>query len=261
MSTIVQNWIPEIGLSTQSTIESLQYGRLIQDAILCTRNQLQKTVGDFCIIYEPKNILSGDFYYCNNKKNFKYLAVCDCTGHGISGSLLTILCHNMFERSLRKHTELKDIINYLNNNIIDSFDTQSTIKGIGMDFSIIRIDPTKGVINYIGARRPFLLVREDEIIHVKPQRNSVGESKDIEWVEHEIQVQSKDKIFLYTDGFVDQFGAETDAKFSTKYFKKLLLEHVKLPIIELEKILLNAFLEHRKDTINTDDVLVIGIEV
>lgn len=261
MSTIVQNWIPEIGLSTQSTIESLQYGRLIQDAILCTRNQLQKTVGDFCIIYEPKNILSGDFYYCNDKKNFKYLAVCDCTGHGISGSLLTILCHNMFERSLRKHTELKDIINYLNNNIIDSFDTQSTIKGIGMDFSMIRIDTNEGVLHFIGARRPLLIVRENKIIHIKPQRNSIGENRDIEWIEHEIKIQSKDKIFLFTDGFVDQFGTDKDTKFSTQYFKELLIEHVQQPIKKIEQILLDAFLDHRKDTINTDDVLVIGLEI
>jgi serine phosphatase RsbU (regulator of sigma subunit) len=253
--------IPEIGLSAKSTIDSLRYGRTIQDAILCTRIQLKKIFGDFAIVYEPKNILSGDFYYCKEKNGKKYLAVCDCTGHGIAGSLLTILGHNMLERSLRRYDDTGEILTFLNNCIIESFDASSSVCGVGMDAVFISIDKETLLMSFAGAKRPIGVLRGDQLICLKTDKHSIGYTTDHEWHSQTFQLEKSDKLFLFSDGYLDQFGEDCGTKFGIRKFKELLISLAHKSISEINEILNNTLLNHRKNEVPTDDVLVLGIEI
>jgi serine phosphatase RsbU (regulator of sigma subunit) len=262
MVTLASNIvISEIGLSVTATLESLMYGRTIQDAILCTRLDVKNIFGDFAIVYEPKNILSGDFYFCIEKHGKKYLAVCDCTGHGVAGSLLTILSHNMLERSLKKKQDTADILTSLNNYIIDSFDTESSVCGVGLDMILISIDKTSLILNFTGARRPIGILRGEELICFKTDKQSVGYSKNYKWESNHFQLQKHDKIFLFSDGYTDQFGEDCGTKFGTKRLKELLISLAHKSISEINQILNQVLSNHRKSELPTDDVLFLAIEV
>lgn len=253
--------IPEIGLNTNDMVKSLKYGRMIQDAILCTRTHVRHLFGEFCILYEPKNILSGDFYFCYRKNNISYLAVCDCTGHGFAGALLTILGHNMLEKCIRRRNNLSDVLSELNSNIIHSFDSKSKIVGLGMDISLIAINNQTRTIDFAGARRPVWIFSNGELKCFKTDRQSIGENIKHKWTQQQYQMNAGDKIFLFTDGITDQFGDTNQEKFGIKRLKEFLELNAHQPILTIETLLTKEFENHKKNELNTDDILFMGLQI
>jgi serine phosphatase RsbU (regulator of sigma subunit) len=217
--------------------------------------------GEFCILYEPKNILSGDFYFCFRKNNTLYLAVCDCTGHGFSGALLTILGHNMLERCIRRRNNLSDIFTELNHTIINSFDSTSNIAGQGMDLAMISIDMDSKILSFIGARRPVFIYSEGKLNAYKTNRQSIGEDINYKWSHQSIQMSPGDKVFLFTDGFTDQFGEKNKEKYGIKRLKDFLETNSHLNLPAIENLLNKDFESHKMNEISTDDMLFMGIEI
>ena len=255
---IAKRIIPEIGLSTESTVSSLQYARIIQDAILCSREGLKPLFGEFSLVYEPKNILGGDFYFYAKKGKKKYLAVCDCTGHGISGALLTILGHNMLERSLKKHNEIEKIVTYLNKSIIESFNT-GEVKGIGMDMAMVCLDESTSKLEFCGAKRPLWIISEGKLNKIKPGRQSIGETEDFVCKPTVIDIKKGDKIFLFSDGYPDQFGYNTNKKFGYETLAQILLDNKECSHKEIQNSLIKALDKHRGSEVSTDDILLLSI--
>ena len=260
VSEVRKQIIPEIGLSADSTVSSLEYARMIQSAILCSRNGLYDLFKDVELIYEPKNILSGDFYFYQKRKGVIYLAVCDCTGHGISGALLSILAHNMLERSLRKFDHLPDMMKYLNKTIIDSFSQESDINDMGMDLVMLKLDENTLGLEVIGARRPLWIARDNELIELKTSRNSIGTNPEYVWEEQSFQLVSGDRLALFSDGLSDQFG-ENDKKYTKKRLVHSFLENSHLSQHEMITSLKNDLFTFQGNTIQTDDMLFLSFDV
>lgn len=251
--------IPEIGLSTENTISSLQYARHIQDAILCNREGLIDLFRDLAIVYQPKNILSGDFYFYKKKKDSLYLAVCDCTGHGIAGALLTILGHNMLNRSLKKFDNLPDIFKYLNQKIMDSFHDDHL--AIGMDMIMIKINQITNTLEFCGAKRPLWLQRNGGIQVYKTDKNSIGDDSNFNWTSQHIQLEERDRIFLFSDGYTDQFDEKDTKKFGSRKLEEILNSNHILNLTKIGNILNMTIDQYRGSQIQTDDMLILGIEV
>ncbi len=251
--------IDEIGLTEASTVSSLKYARTIQDAILCDRPGLRRLFGDFTIVYEPKNILGGDFYYYCEKHGYRYMAVCDCAGHGISAALLTILFHNLMERTLKKNPNLADAIDYLNKEICESIEGHSFAKS--MDFVIAKIDDDNSIIEYCGAKRPLYLYRNGVLQKYKTARTSIGESYTFEFEVMQFNYKVNDRIFMFTDGYVDQFDDQDKKKFGLNKLKELLRAYGNRPHYELSSLLTKTLNDFRGTNVRTDDVLLLGLQL
>lgn len=255
------NFIPELGLSLGDMMHGIKYSKLIQDSILCTRQNVRDIFGDFCIVYQPKNIISGDFYFCHQKENLKYLAVCDCTGHSFSGAMLTILGHNILKCALAKYTDLNDIFTFLNNNILETFNEGSAIVNQGMDVGMICLDESTNTLLYSGAHRPLYVLSDGELTVIKTIRKSIGTDSNNIWSKSEIKVKKGDKLFMFTDGFVDQFDEHYMSKFGAKRLMNILKMNASRSIDKIQEILQQEFDSHKKDQVFTDDVLLVGIEI
>lgn len=252
------NIISEIGLSAESTISSLNYARTIQDAILCNRDGLKRYFGEFGLIYSPKNILSGDMYFYYRKKNFTYLAVCDCTGHGVSGALLTILCHNMLERTLKKYTELEDIFHHLNRHIKNSFSKES--QEHGMDMVMVRFQDNESEIQFCGAYRPLWLLKQDQLLSVKGDRCSIGSCEAKFWSVHNVSLKQGDKLLLFSDGIVDQFCKNNSKKFGVRRLKNVVVENRNLTAERICDEIYRAVSVFKGESIQTDDNILLCLE-
>ena len=258
------NIIPEIGLSQENTISSLNYARVIQNSILCSREGLFDLFdGRVSIVYKPKNILSGDFYFYHEKGDDLYFAVCDCTGHGISGALLSILGHNMLERSLKKFDGLNDIMPYFNKTVTDSFSDQSTVVEAGMDMVIVRLNRKSKKMQFSGARRPLWILRNGELLTYKTNRCSIGATctDNQSWKVEEIQMQEGDRVIMFSDGITDQFGICNYKKFGKKLLSEICLELENKPQKEFQKSVTTAFEAYKGNNIQTDDVLFISFDI
>lgn len=251
--------IPEIGLSTESTVASLKYARIIQDALLCDRSGLLKLFGEYSIIYMPKNILSGDFYFYEKAHGKLYVAVCDCSGHGISGALLSILGHNMLAKSIKKHSSTADILRYLNKLIKDSFNNEVDLSNIGMDISLLAIDEEKKEIEFSGAGQSLFLAKKDEVTRFRGNRKSIGCCWDCVWTSEKIEYNKGDKCYLTSDGLPDQFGQESGKKFSYSRLKDFLASNSSLSQGVLQQTLQAELLLHKGNEVQTDDILFLGI--
>ena len=255
----LQNIIPEIGLTQESTVSSLQYGRMIQDAILCDRDGLKRHFGHYALLYEPKNILSGDFYFYSRKKNLKYLAVCDCAGHGTSGALLTILGHNLLQRALNKFTNLDDIVNFVNQQFVKTFDHVEFMQG--MDMIIVCIDENNKKISYSGARRPLWVLRNQHVHIFRTNRSSVGDDPTFEFKSTQLEYLPGDRIFLFSDGYTDQFNELDHVKMGQKSLRESLIKLENVPLTAIGTKLHSELLNFKGSNVFTDDVLLLGIEL
>lgn len=255
----LQNIIPEIGLTQESTVSSLQYGRMIQDAILCNRDGLKRHFGEYALLYEPKNILSGDFYFYARKKNLKYLAVCDCAGHGTSGALLTILGHNLLERAIKKFTKLDNIVNFVNQQFVNTFDHVEFMQG--MDMIIVCIDENNKKISYSGARRPLWILRNNHIHIFKTDRSSVGDDSGFEFSCTQLEYLHSDRLFLFSDGYTDQFNELDHVKMGQKSLRESLIQWGNEPLVKIGEQLKSELLNFKGNNVFTDDVLLLGIDL
>ena len=263
MFTITPNLlIPEIGLTTESTISSLKFSRLIQDAILCNRNGLNKMFGDFSIFYEPKNIIGGDFYFYFSKDDIKYIAVCDCTGHGIAGALLTILGHNMLERAFKEYTGLGDVLTFLNKYIIESFSVSSGLRGMGMDLIILGVDKIRGEVEFCGARRPFWVLSKDtKIMKYITKRASIGADIDNTWESKKIKVEKNDRLFMFTDGVTDQFCELSEKKLGARNLSDFIEQNREESLPSFSYKFNEFFCTFKGNETSTDDALLLAIEM
>lgn len=248
--------------------DSINYARRIQHATMRPETELYKIYPSCFILYLPKDIVSGDFYWYSQKGKHLIVAAADCTGHGVPGafmSMLGIAFLNEITGQMKKYLA-GTILERLRGNVIKSLhqSDESDTQKDGMDIALVVLDMETNILQFSGAYNPLYLFRNDELIEQKGDRMPIGiHARDKEvFINHELQLQSGDELFVFTDGFPDQFGGEKGKKFNYKKFKALLAENCSIKGTEAKRLHLHeAFLEWRGEHDQLDDVLVIGISI
>jgi len=246
---------------------SIRYAKRIQDALLINRKELKSIFGDFSIVYRPKDVVSGDFYYAKVKNDKKYLVVGDCTGHGVPGAFMSILCNDFILRAFQDEDLPHEIINHVDKALKERFFTEEENLQIydGMDVSIAMIDYENQTVTFSGANQCGIFMTQNNGIHIlKGNRKSVSSfspSKfDFGFTSQVVPFEKGDFLYLFTDGYRDQFNEEKK-KMGCKHFFDLLSSIKSQPILHQQFLLNQHFDDFKKGMFQIDDVLVLGIEL
>lgn len=256
-----------IRLKNVQTENSLKFAKRIQDSMLPSNEDLSKLFKDYFVIYRPKDIVSGDFYWGRKKGDQIFIAVVDCTGHGVPGALVSMIGNltlnsALDDYDLNKPSEILDKANEL----ILQKESKDRLVNVqfGMDISLISINYETRILEFAGAFNSVYLLLESNLIKVKADPFPIGfvmENEFFSFSNHQYQFIRGDQIFLSSDGYTDQFGGPDDKKFGIRKFRKLLSSNHHLPMHEQKSILIDTFENWKKHHEQLDDVLVMGIRL
>lgn len=246
--------------------DSIQYAKRLQDAILPTIKLVKSYFKDSFVLFRPKDIVSGDFYWMEQKEDLTFFAVADCTGHGVPGAMVSVVCANALNKSLNEiHlNEPAAILNETRKIVVETFSKANNDVKDGMDISICAFDNNTHQLQWAGANNPLWIIRKgtSEIESIKPDKQPIGmfgESKP--FTPHLIKINEGDIVYLFSDGFTDQFGGERGKKLKSSKFKELLLSIKELSMDEQKVFLDNTFDTWKGELEQIDDVCVIGVRL
>ncbi len=257
----------EIEYKNKEITDSIYYARNIQSAVIPPINILDNAVDSYFVINKPRDIVSGDYYWLIQKNESIIITVADCTGHGVPGAFLSMLgmsalreiTNNM--QNLQAHT----ILDELRDKIIESLHQTGAEdeRKDGMDMALCVLDTHNLKLQFAGAYNPLFIARDGVIEVLKGDRMPIGIHVNIDkpFTGYEIDVQEGDIFYLFSDGFVDQFGGEYNRKFLSKNFRRLLTEIQEFDMPTQQKVLLQAFEMWKGEEIQIDDILIVGIKI
>ncbi len=267
-NVLLQKQKEEIHQKNTLITDSIDYAKTIQEAILPDDDKLTSFFPDHFILYKPKAIVSGDFYWIGKKDTKIICAVADCTGHGVPGAFMSLLGHNILENVVQRETSRDPgaILTALNEEIVTRFSKgkkRETVKH-GMDIAIISIDPLKQQLEYAGARNSLYLIRNNILTEIKADKMSTGivnqeEEEEIHYTNKSNALQKGDMLYLFSDGFPDQKGGPEKKKFYYQPFKDLLVSIHTFPVAEQQAKLNETILSWMGAREQMDDILVMGI--
>jgi serine phosphatase RsbU (regulator of sigma subunit)/ligand-binding sensor domain-containing protein len=258
----------ELSTKNKNITDSINYARRIQVAMMPSIKNFKVYFPDSFILHMPKDIVSGDFYWVNNVGDKIFLSAVDCTGHGVPGAFMSIIGVELFRRitEVEKIYTPAEILNSLSKNFERVFGDVDEMKlRDGMDLAFCSINKDNTVLEFSGAFNPLYIIRDSSILEVKGDRQSVGvyheEDEVHSFTNHVIPLQEGDLIYVFTDGFVDQFGGPEGKKYKYRRFRHLLLALQQLPMSKQEEFLKKSILEWKGEMDQVDDVLVIGLRI
>jgi len=248
--------------------DSIHYAKRIQDAILPSESLLTAADLEHFVLFKPRDIVSGDFYWINSTEDYIVFAAVDCTGHGVPGAFMSMLGVAFLNEAVRNNENVQAnlILNELRARVKSSLRQtgKEQEQKDGMDMALCVIDKQKSKLQFAGANNPLYLIRNNELIEFKADRMPIGiyiKEKD-SFTNHEVEIQKGDSFYVFSDGFEDQFGGPTGKKFLTKNFKNLLVQLQSNTMEEQKEILRKSIIdwmgEHHEQI---DDILVIGVKV
>ncbi len=249
--------------------KSITYAQRIQKALLPSSKILGMRFTDYFIIWKPKDIVSGDFYWFKRLEDSMIIVVADCTGHGVPGAFMSLLGISFLNDILTKDKNLKSnqILDRLREMIKLALQQEHGKKSLTLD----GIDMTISIINHktleldcTGANNPLYLIRENKMMVFKENRNPVGiHPSEKPFENHHFELKRGDKLYMFSDGFVDQFGGESGRKFLRKNFQRLLvhLSNQQLTMLEEQEILEDTFSVWRGINPQIDDILILGLKI
>ncbi|MCH2225631.1 MAG: tetratricopeptide repeat protein [Crocinitomicaceae bacterium] len=263
-------------------IASIKYAKKIQKAVL-NRNQENTLLDDYFVIFEPKDIVSGDFYWYYEKNDHFYLGVADCTGHGVPGAFLTLLGTTFMNEIISgdEYISPSDLLDELRTRFIQALNkVENNETRDGMDISLIRINKTNLTAQWAGANNPIWIARGKEDPFITSSRHNILEENEFHLMEikgdkqpiglserlfpfknNRVQLKEGDTIYLFSDGIVDQFGGPKGKKYKSTPFKKRLLSLQNEPIKEQGEIIEKDFLDWKGSQFQVDDVCVLGFRI
>ena len=253
----------------QEITDSIQYAQRIQEAILPDKQLFINDIDDYFILFKPKDIVSGDFYWMTKVDEKLIIVAADCTGHGVPGAFMSMLGVTFLNEIVNKDRVLQanKILNRLRNKVIDSLHQKDRETKDGMDISLTVIDPSKNEMQYAGAYNSLYVIDSDtenkQIKKIKADRMPIGIhlKMDEEFTNHIIPYKKGDVVFMFSDGFMDQFGGENGRKLKSKRFQELLLTVHEKPMIEQKNILDNFLKKWKGELDQLDDILIIGMKL
>ncbi|CAN5750365.1 hypothetical protein BH11BAC7_BH11BAC7_26000 [soil metagenome] len=260
-------------------LDSINYALRLQKAILPEKEHIEKALKESFVLFKPKDIVSGDFYWINEKPGEILIAAVDCTGHGVPGAIVSMVGSNNLDRCVGEFALRKpsDILDKLKELVVTTFESNDDEVKDGMDISLIALVPettrgNKSTLQYSGANNPLWIIRkgtlppapgEDaNIFEIKADKQPIGKfDYGKPFTNHEVEVEKGDCVYIFTDGYADQFGGPLGKKFRYKTLKNLLLQIYQLPMSEQRTILDETFVNWKGELSQIDDVCVIGIRV
>jgi len=241
--------------------DSISYAQTIQEALLPTDERVKSLLNDYFVIYNPRDVVSGDFYYAARVDENIVFSVADCTGHGVPGGFLTMLGIS-YLNDIIKRQEVNtpaEALELLRVNIKGVFEREGEINHNGLDIALCAINESTNTLNFSGAYSSLFILRNNELIEYKATKNPIGwHPKEIPFKNYTIKLQDNDLIYLFSDGYHDQFGLN-NRKFLKKRFKLLLQEIKDMPMAEQKSVLEGIFKKWQGDNPQTDDVTVMAI--
>ncbi|MBK7183071.1 MAG: SpoIIE family protein phosphatase [Bacteroidetes bacterium] len=220
------------------------------------------------ILYKPKDIVSGDFYWMERFGKQTIVAAVDCTGHGVPGAFMSIVGANLLNEAVNEHaiTQPAAILNSIRKSLIKKLrkkNDDSSIKD-GMDAALVTINQEEMIMEFAGAYNPLWLIRNNELIEYKADKTPIGINlyeEDKPYTTTKIDLQKGDLLYIFTDGYADQFGGAHGKKFKYKNLKELCLKIATLPLNKQAETLEKEFLDWKGELEQVDDVLIIGIKI
>jgi ligand-binding sensor domain-containing protein/serine phosphatase RsbU (regulator of sigma subunit) len=264
----LQKAYSEIDEKNKDITDSIHYAKRIQEAILPPDSLIKQLLPESFVFYKPKDIVSGDFYWLEQWGPQTLIAAVDCTGHGVPGAFMSIVAHNILTQTVNVLGLAKPslILNETNTQLskkLNQDPEEATVRD-GMDIALCAINYKKNIMEFAGANNPLWIIRNGQVIEVNgdkfPVGAFVGEELQL-FTNHEWELQAGDMIYIFTDGFADQFGGPKGKKFKYKSFQELLLQIHQKPMQEQRSILETTNAEWQGDLEQVDDILIIGIKV
>jgi serine phosphatase RsbU (regulator of sigma subunit) len=248
-------------------IGSIRYAERIQSAMLPTDRFIKNLLPDSFILFLPRDIVSGDFYWAAEVNGKKIIAAVDCTGHGVPGAFMSLVGDTNLNHIViqNKITDPAEILNALHDGINSYLKQSETDNQDGMDAAIVVIDEENRTIQFAGARNPMIVVGEAGLEVVKADKMSIGGKRKMnledQFSSHEIEYKSENTYYIFSDGYADQFGGHKDKKFMVSKLRKLFQEVSSKNMNAQHDTLKNRFNEWKDGFSQTDDVLIIGFRL
>jgi len=266
----------EIEAKNKEITDSINYAKRIQNALIPPIETFKKILPNSFIIFKPKDIVSGDFYWIaalnttkentNNEKLVVY-AVADCTGHGVPGAFMSLIGLKIFNQSVKQKgvNSPAEALNFLNKEVFNTVNKHSNSDNIirdGMDVALCSINFKTLMLSFSGAKNPVYIVRDKELHEIKGNKQPIGAYDTQEpFTNKTYQLKKRDMIYIFSDGFADQFGGEKGKKLKYKPFKEMLIENSDKSLAKQEQQL-NDFFENWKGNLEQlDDVCLIGVRI
>lgn len=274
----------EIVAINESINSSINYAGRIQRAMLPDVEFLKRHFHDGFVYFHPKEVVSGDFYWFSEVKTQKppslfrrkgadddegskiIMAVIDCTGHGVPGAFMSMLGDAFMNQivNLQHVTDPALILQELHNLVRSTLQQETTENNDGMDAAIIMVNKASNTLHYAGAKNPLILIQDGKVEKVNGDLKSVGgiqKEDDRSFTRHDIDITTPTTIYIYSDGYQDQFGGEFGRKFMAKRFREMLVENAGLPFGEQSELLFKRFSDWRGNIIQMDDTTILGVKV
>ncbi len=257
-----------VEVKNKEITESINYAKNVQDALMPHLNELSEIFKDSFVTYLPKDIVAGDFYwwhnFVNTGKNKTLIAVADCTGHGVPGAMVSIVCINALNRAVNEF-ELEnpnEVLDKVNELVNETFSKNNKHINDGMDVSLLCVDYDNNIVTWSGANNRLIYFESDKLIEVKADKQAIGKSEIKKpFHMHTLPLVKNTVFYLLTDGFSDQFGGSKNKKMGFAKFKNLMLENFNKPLIEQGEHYQSTFIDWKNNLEQTDDVTLVGIKV
>jgi serine phosphatase RsbU (regulator of sigma subunit) len=244
--------------------DSIQYAKRIQGAILPSDKTVKTYLQNSFIMYLPKDIVAGDFYWLEHKDDKVLFAAADCTGHGVPGAMVSVVCNNALNRAVREFqlTEPAKILDKVTDLVIETFEQSDANIKDGMDIALCSLNLNTNELQYAGANNSLYLIANNELLEIKSDKQPIGKYMNKQpFTNHTKQLNSNDSIYLFTDGYADQFGGEKGKKFKYKQFKELLLKIHQQSMPKQLSELNSTFKTWKGELEQIDDVCILGVRI
>lgn len=246
--------------------DSIRYAQHLQQSILPPEHRLHELLPESFVLFRPKDIVSGDFYWVESIGGKTVFAAVDCTGHGVPGAFMSLMAHNSLNRVVKERgiTTPHEVLEQLSKITFDTLH-QNNDQGVrdGMDIAFCTFHPDTLVLEFAGANRPLYVVRQGEVIAYPANKISIGSenTNDRTFTGHRIQLQPGDAVYAFSDGYADQFGGPRGKKFLYRQFRELLVRITPEAPKDRKRILAESFVKWKATLEQVDDILVIGMRV
>jgi serine phosphatase RsbU (regulator of sigma subunit)/tetratricopeptide (TPR) repeat protein len=245
-------------------LDSITYAKRIQSAILPQPKLVKEFLEDSFILYKPKDIVAGDFYWLEVVGDTVLFAAADCTGHGVPGAMVSVVCNNGLNRAVREYglKEPNEILDKTRQLVVEEFEKSDEEVKDGMDISLCALNTSTNQLFWSGANNPLWILRNGEIMEYKADKQPIGKHFDAKpFSLVEVQLKKNDIIYIFTDGFQDQFGGPKEKKFRVAQMRELFLTLTSKTMEEQRKIIDESFENWKGDLEQVDDVCVIGVRI
>ncbi|NQV53997.1 MAG: SpoIIE family protein phosphatase [Flavobacteriales bacterium] len=246
--------------------DSITYAKRIQEAILPPLRNVLKALPNSFVLYKPKDIVAGDFYWMESLGDWVVFAAADCTGHGVPGAMVSVVCNNALNRSVREFglDQPAAILDKTLELVLEQFESSDEEVKDGMDIALCALNTKTRTLQYAGAQNPLWIKRisSTELEEIKPDKQPIGKYSDPKpFTNHTLQLEAGDTFYIFSDGYADQFGGPKGKKLKYKPFKELLLSINSKAMEEQKQIIDHRFEAWKGDLEQVDDVCVIGVRV